>query len=190
MAIGLALLPSCAPDVMLRYVYSALLLAVAKPACDYVINLINKNTNARIDDATTEILNQLKRRFEELQKEVRELVSENSNGEAQIAEARRLIAACNDEISRSRKRLSPVKVRDASEIRKIQQDIADVRKLVLENCTVLDSSDMQKVQDDVACLQKMVETCKDEIVKSRTAAHDDAKSLHDEHVQIYKALKF
>jgi chromosome segregation ATPase len=184
------LLPSCAPEVMLRYVYSALLLAVAKPACDYVIKLINKNTNARIDDATTEILNQLKRRFEELQKEVRELVSENNNGEAQIAEARRLIAACNDEISRSRKRLSPVKVRDTSEIRKIQQDIADVRKLVLENCTVLDSSDMQKVQDDVSCLQKMVETCKEEIVKSRTAAHDDAKSLHDEHVQIYKALKF
>ncbi len=110
---------------MLRYVYSALLLAVAKPACDYVIRLINKNTDARIGDATAEILNQLKRRFEELQKE---LVSENNNGEAQIAEARRLIAACSDEISRSRKRLSPVKVRDASEIRKIQQDIADVRR--------------------------------------------------------------
>ena len=172
---------------MLRYVYSALLLAVAKPACDYVIRLINKNTDARIGDATAEILNQLKRRFEELQKE---LVSENNNGEAQIAEARRLIAACSDEISRSRKRLSPVKVRDASEIRKIQQDIADVRKLVLENCTVLDSSEMQKVQDDVARLQKMVETCKEEIVKSRAAAHNDAKSLHDEHVQIYKALKF
>ena len=175
---------------MLRYVYSAVLLAVAKPACDYVIRLINKNTDARVDDATTKLLDQLKRRFDKLQKDVRELVSENNNGEKQIEEARRLITACSDEISRSRKRLSPVKVRDASEIRKIQQDIADVRKLVLENCTVLDSSEMQKVQDDVACLQKMVETCKEEIVKSRTAAHEDAKSLHDENVQIYKALKF
>ena len=43
---------------MLRCVYSALLLAVAKPACDYVIRLINKNTDARIGDATAEILNQ------------------------------------------------------------------------------------------------------------------------------------
>ncbi len=182
---------------MLRYVYSALLVAIAKPACDYVIRMISKNINQshddldeKIDSATAVILKQLETRFEELQSEVRELVVQNIDGEANIVEVRRLIVACQDEIVRSRKRLSPVKTREASELARIQKDIADVRKLVLENCTVLDNAELQKVQDEVSHLQKMLTSCKDEVIKSRTAAHDDVLSLHDENVQIYKALKF
>lgn len=224
---------------MFKYVYSALLLVLTKPACDYVIRMVAKNTDAKVDNAKAALAEQLHKLLAkqiaaegELEARIilvvegvreaicniadcvhkdREAASKNATKfeefcETQIVEMHRLVSACQEEVAKNRaKKMSPIKNRDAlsaSELHKIQKDVVEVRRLVLENCTgnnevtVLDSSELQKIQEDVqsamsqiAELQKLVAVCQHEIVKSRNAAHEDALSLHEEHVQIHRSMK-
>jgi len=189
---------------MFRYLYSALILAVTKPACDYIIRMLTKSTDAKIDGATAELVEHLRKLladegFDALREEVHQLVLKNSN-DVQAAETRMLIANCHDEITKSRNRkLSPVKGTSSELIKIVNQqkmmieEISEVRKLVVDKCgsevTVFDSAELEKIQSDVVELHKLVEACQKDIVKSRIAAHDDAMSLHNEHVQMHKAIR-
>ena len=89
---------------MFRYVYSVLLLAVTKPACDHIIRMITKNTDAKVEDSTTSINFQL-------QKLTTELLKRGKTPE-QIQEIIESLAA---------------------KLESLREDVAEVRKLVLES---------------------------------------------------------
>lgn len=97
---------------MFRYVYSVLLLAFTKPACDHIIRMITKNTSsgsvkaaalqdAKVEGSTASINFQL-------QKLTTELIKQGKSPEDAVA-----------------------MLKDAS--RALRDDIAELRKLVLES---------------------------------------------------------
>ena len=126
---------------MFRYVYSVLLLAITKPACDHIIRIITKNTDSKVEDSTLTITAQLQKLCAELQTRNAEDRCAGKTPDEQ-----------SDLVDELAKKIADTKL--GMDISGLQEDIAELRKMVLE---------------------------------SRAAAHKDALSLHDEHVQIYKA---
>ncbi len=125
---------------MFRYIYSVLLLAVTKPACDHIIRMITKNTDAKVEDSTSVILNKI----------TTELARQGKTPE----EIKNILDILTKKLEEGALSTDKLCKQVVLEIHSLHEKIAEVHKLVLDN---------------------------------RTAAHQDALSLHNEHVQMYRS---
>ena len=170
--------------------YSVLLLAAAKPACDYIVKIVAKNT----DDKINQIINVLSETVtrKEILDEIERLVLKNnmSRDEVLIGFADMLskqVSRTNElshKIAELRKQTSPSK--SNSELQKIHKEVVGIRKLVLEDRTNFHEptkSNIAQVIDD--CKSGFAEV-NHRAQENRIVAHNDALSLHAEHVQMYR----
>lgn len=195
------------PDAIWRTVtysnmlfYSVLLLAAAKPACDYIVKIVAKNTNDKIDQMTTILQTTRTDMLDEIERLVVTLNEGNmSRGEVlsaladlQNKQVNRTSELGRDiaDLKRQKKQMSPSKLRNnessSGELQKIHKELAEVKRIVLEDRTNFHEPAKSNIT-------QVIDNCKfgfadvhDVLLKNCAAAHNDALSLHTEHVQLYK----
>lgn len=128
-----------------------LLLAITKPACDHIIRMKTKNTDAktaqlcpstfpaRVEDSTLVILNK---------------ITTELTRQGKTEEIKSILDSLTERLEENILSTDQFCKQVVLEIHSLHEEIAEVHKLVLEN---------------------------------RTAAHQDALSLHNEHVQMYRS---
>lgn len=195
------------PDAIWRTVtydnmlfYSVLLLAAAKPACDYIVKIVAKNTNDKIDQVTTILQTTRTDMLDEIERLVVTLNEGNMSRDEVLSGLADLLSKqvnrTNElgrdiaDLKRQKKHMSPSKLskNDSSsgELQKIHKELAEVKRIVLEDRTNFHEpakSNITQVIDD--CKSGFADV-HDVLLKNRAAAHNDALSLHTEHVQLYK----
>lgn len=195
------------PDAIWRTVtynnmlfYSVLLLAAAKPACDYIVKIVAKNTDDKIDQMTTILQTTRTDMLDEIERLVVTLNEGNMSrdevlsalADLQNKQVNRTNELGRDiaDLKKQKKQMSPSKLRNndslSGELQKIHKELAEVKRIVLEDRTNFHEpakSNITQVIDD--CKSGFADV-HDVLLKNCAAAHNDALSLHTEHVQLYK----
>lgn len=194
--------------------YSVLLLAAAKPACDYIVKIVAKNTDDKINQMTTILETTRMDMLSEIEKLVYTLNKGNVSRDdvlssladlldKQVSKTNELGRDIADLKKHKKQMSSPNKSKGnvqysatCSELQKINElcvSVAEVKKLVLEDRTNFHESAKSNIENNTKCISQMIDDCKsgfagvkDVMLENRTSAHNDALSLHAEHVQMYK----
>ena len=195
--------------------YSVLLLAAAKPACDYIVKIVAKNTDEKIDQVTTVMQTTRVDMLNEIERLVLMLNEGNMSRDEVLGGLADLLnkqVSRTNELSRDiadikkyKKQMSPSKSKTtdgrlcmsafgpSGELQKIHEQtqslclsVAEVKKLVLEDRTNFHEPTRSSVEQIIGDCKSGFAGVNDMMVENRTLAHNDALSLHAEHVQMYK----
>ena len=195
------------PDTIWRTVtynnmlfYSVLLLAAAKPACDYIVKIVAKNTNDKIDQVTTILQTTRTDMLDEIERLVLTLNEGNMSRDEVLSGLADLLSKqvnrTNElgrdiaDLKRQKKQMSPSKLSknngSSGELQKIHKELAEVRRIVLEDRTNFHEHAKSNITQVIDNCQSGFAEVRDVLLKNRAAAHNDALSLHTEHMQLYK----